>query len=209
MADYDDAVSPVGEDERPSRARGRASGPIGRLWGWFAAQPAQTKVIILGVIVVLGVVAYMAIKGKSTAQAETDSEDKPGKFFPLGQMGPGANGPTGIASAPTPGSILGTPVTSGDTSNASSYPPPTASTSPNPVSTLSGPTGIATQPAQAQSQIAQAAAYRPPVTPTITPLSASTVVARVNLPAGSTPPRNVRPTVITKVPTERGTNISF
>lgn len=71
MAEYDDSVSPVDEPEGRQRSVRRAQGPIGKAWAWFSAQPAQTKVIVLGVIVILGVIAWMAFR--KTPAASTDS----------------------------------------------------------------------------------------------------------------------------------------
>ena len=179
MADYDDAESPVGARAGYSRGSTRATGPLGAAWAWFSKSPPTTKLIVVGVIVVIGVVAWMVIRGNKAAAASSDGEDKPGKFLPLGQRGPGSNGPTGIVTFPS-----GVPVSGGDTSNAPSYPPPTAPTS---MPGSSGPTGIASRPAQANSNITQAAAYRPPTTFAITPEAVSHV----------------------STPTGRGTNVSF
>lgn len=195
MAEHDDAVDVMGDErERPSRAsHERTSGnPIGRAWQWFTVQPAQTKVIILGVIVVLGVVIWMALRNKNSSQT-TDQQDEtqPGKFSPLGQFW--KNKDT-TPAATTPAT---TPVS---TSPAVVPPGPTAITS--------------TIAASSASPVQQAAAYKPPVTfPTqATPASASAaskVIARISLPRGSTPVYNVRPTVITAVPTNRGTNVDY
>jgi len=176
MADYEDAESPVGERGGSSRAPTRASGPLGKLAAWFGAQPASTKLIIISVILVIGVVIWMALRNKGSASTSSDSsEDKPGKFSPLGQGRPGENGPTGIAVLPMGGIPLqgGVPVSNGDTSNAPSYPPITLTGI-----TRQGPTGLVSPPTQAQSQISQAAAYRPPVTFSITPRDTSTIAAR-------------------------------
>lgn len=170
MADYEDAESPVGERGGYSRASTRAQGPLGKLGAWFGAQPASTKLIVVGVIVVIGVVVWMAFRNKSAATSTDSSTDTPGKFSPLGQGRPGDNGPTGIAVYPMGGS----PVSSGDTSNAPSYPPVLSGI------TRQGPTGIATRPTQAQNNISQAAAYRPPVTFQITPRDTSTIAARAS-----------------------------
>lgn len=70
MADYDDAESPVDEPAGRSRSSTRAGGPIAGAWGWFSKQPAQNKVIIVGVIAVLGVVVWMAFR-KKTPSADT------------------------------------------------------------------------------------------------------------------------------------------
>lgn len=100
MADHDDAESIMGDEERSSRASARVSGatgakgPIGKAWAWFSVQPAQTKVIVIGVIVVLGVVVWMALR--KDKRVENDDEVAPGKFSPLGQNGPGGLAPGGI-----------------------------------------------------------------------------------------------------------------
>lgn len=101
MPDYDDAESPIGEREAPSRSRTHATGPIGKAWAWFSAQPATTKVIVIGVIVVLGVVVWMALR--KTNPVQTTGEETTGSFKDnRGSLPkiPGENGPTGIATFP-------------------------------------------------------------------------------------------------------------
>lgn len=134
MADYDDAESPVGEREAPSRSPRRATGPIAKAMAWFGAQPATTKVIVIGVIVVLGVVVYMAFKKTPAASTDTSAADNksgPGEL-PKGPPG-GPNPPVYFPPQPIP---LGGGFQPGPQ-------PPVTQPGQN------GPTGIATQPAAA------------------------------------------------------------
>lgn len=127
MADYDDAESPVNESRGGPRAVSRARGPIGKAWAWFSAQPAQTKVIVIGVAVVLGVIVWMALRKRSANSQDNMTADSseiptkptepvgappsaPAPPIPLGggyqpgpqpTTGPGQSGPTGIATQPT------------------------------------------------------------------------------------------------------------
>lgn len=161
MADYDDAQSPIGDEQGYSRAPRRASGPIARVWALFSAQPMTTKVLIIGVIVVVGVVAYMALKKKpAAATSDSSSETRPGLFGPLGQNGPGTQptGPTGILMQPP---ISGDPVGTAPATYPTTMPPPYR------------PLGRGTPLGESQQQGSQAAAYRPPVTFQITPVAAS------------------------------------
>jgi hypothetical protein len=69
--DYADAVSPVGERTGTrTRAKGNGGPFLGKLWAKFNALPAQTKVLIIGAIVVVGIVIYLNVKGKSAAAAD-------------------------------------------------------------------------------------------------------------------------------------------
>src|SRR5689334_11018714 len=69
--DYADAVSPVGErTQTRTRAKGNGGPFLGKLWAKFNALPAQTKVLILGALVVVGIVIYLNVKGKSAAASD-------------------------------------------------------------------------------------------------------------------------------------------
>ena len=168
MAEHDDAVSPIGADEAPSRAPTRAGNPLARGWAWFNAQPTQTKVIIIGVIVVLGVVAWMALRNKNNAQ--TDTEDvSPGRFNPLGAS---RFGPGNMAASPT------------------ALPPPTSASTDQP-----GATSPAVSPAispgggSSRPSITATATVTPSplVGPTITPSAVRPPNIYSVTPAGMTP----------------------
>lgn len=152
-----------GGERAPRRSRDRVGGPIGNAWAWFNSQPPQTKVMVIGVIVVLGVVIWMMFRKKQPAASSSDTTDvQAGPFSPLGN--PGAQGPTGLVS-PAPSGPTGAP--------PFSPAPPIYPTAP-PTSPPSGPTGIRANPLNAASQQgSQAQAYRPPVTFQITPVAAS------------------------------------
>lgn len=245
MADIDDAESPIGERDAPSRAPTRAGGPLGKAWGWFNAQPAQTKVIVIGVIVVLGVVVWMALRKKAAPTTDENGDDiLSGAFRPLG-----ANryGPGGQAASPT---ALPPPVT-GTTSGSTSQP---AATAPKVTPPISPGVTPARAPITATATVTATPLQTPTVTPTairpaalfpVTPLGATTppTLHRTDVPLSGTiiplddptrspsptptpirtatqivpiafprtgpTPQTTRPTVISAVPTQRGTNVSF
>lgn len=73
--DYADAVSPVGERTQTRTRAGR--GPfLGKLWAKFNGLPAQTKVLIIGAIVVVGIVIYLNVKGKRAAATQEAADTK-------------------------------------------------------------------------------------------------------------------------------------
>ena len=144
MAEHDDAVSPMGDDEERSRpSQSRTGGhPLARVWAWFNAQPTQTKVIIVGVIVVLGVIAWMALRNKNSSADTSSEEVKPGRFTPLG-----VNPLSPSSSTPTTSALT-------DAANTATAPAVSAPISPN-------------QTTQARPQItAQAAPVAAVKTPT-------------------------------------------
>jgi hypothetical protein len=129
---------------------------LGGLWQKFNALPGPTKVLILGAIVVVGVVIYMNVKGKSAAATQDDTSNQiPGQRkhnkgdktppstnpnppmpaaqppIPIYPINPyGLSGPSGIATYPGP---------SGDPGN-------NPSSGPTSAPGQSGPTGIITRP---------------------------------------------------------------
>lgn len=137
MAEYDDAEDIMGGSKESSAASQRvkkANGPIGKAWAWFSVQPAQTKVIVIGVIVVLGVVVWMMFK-KQPVKSNADDEAPETAFDKINKDKPPLGGPVPAEFPPQPiplgGGFQPGPV------------PPSNSPGQN------GPTGIATQPAAA------------------------------------------------------------
>ena len=213
MPDYDDAISPVGDDEAPSRRSRRATGgnPLTRAWAVFSAQPLQTKVIIVAVAVVLGVVAYMLFRKKPAADSSEDVSA--GAFGPLGassrmNFNPGLPTPTVPPTALPPTSVPTSASISTPTSSGIIAPATTGSTP------LQTPTPTGDQPA----------AFRPPATWPVTPAGSSKPPTQkrtdVSLSGTITPitaivgapkrPGNTYPTnPAAGVHTERGTDISY
>lgn len=217
MAEHDDAQSPIGDDEAPLRAPTRAGNPLARGWAWFNAQPTQTKVIIVGVIVVLGVVAWMALRNKNTASTSSSEDVSPGKFRPLGASGPIGSQPTPVTAIPPTDQPAATapPVTSSIIPGGGTPRPITATAAPN----IAGPL---LTPVVAPAAVRPANIY--PVTPegmsptmrgTDIALSGTTVpinqtkVAPIGYTKKAPTPQLQRPTVISAVPTQRGTNVNF
>jgi len=191
--DYADAVSPVGErTQRAPRIRG-GSNVFKKAWGWFNAQPAQTKVLIVGAMLVVGVVIYMAIRNKQQAASTDDSEGNPITTGPFnGRWGlPRAYAP---GQAPAPGPLA---------SNGASTP------TPSPTSAVpKAPTPVAI-PKPSQPAAVPAAAAKPvyPITPAALPVSqspAAKVQAAVVAKQQTTSATNLASGVVT----ERNTNVT-
>lgn len=134
---YDDAEDIMGGSrERPAarEAVKKANGPIGKAWAWFSVQPAQTKVIVIGVAVVLGVVVWMMFK-KTPAKSSADDAAPETAFDKINKDRPPLGGPVPAEFPPQPIPLGG-----------GFQPGPTPSpTQPG----QNGPTGIASQPAVA------------------------------------------------------------
>lgn len=212
MADYDDAVSPVGDDDAPSRRSYARTGgnPFARGWAWFSAQPMQTKVVVIGVVVVLGVVAWMALRKKTPA--DTSSEDvSPGAFGPLGASSRMGNNP-GLPTPTVPPTAL--PPTSVPTSVSTSVPQSSGIVAP--VTTGASPLQVTAPTGD------QPAAFRPPATWPVTPEGSSKppTMKRTDVPLSGTitpvisrvgapkrPPTYVAPAA--GAHTERGQDVSF
>jgi len=180
--DYADAVSPVGErTQRAPRIRGGAN-VFKKVWSWFNAQPAQTKVLIVGAMLVVGVVIYMAIRNKQQAASTDDSEGNPITTGPF-------NGRWGLPRAYVPGQA------------------PTPA--PSPTSAVPKAPTPAAIPKPSQPAAVPAAAAKPvyPITPAALPVSqspAAKVQAAVVAKQQTTSAANLASGVVT----ERNTNVT-
>lgn len=144
--DYADAVSPTSERTRTQTRTHAGGGPfLGKLWAKFNALPAQTKVLILGAIVVVGIVIYLNVKGKSAAAADNSNATVtqiPGNS-PNPQPNPNPNPPMPGAQPPVPIYPINPYGLSGGPGGINNNPgnPPTTTPGQN------GPTGIISRPA--------------------------------------------------------------